>query len=287
MTGFGVGHSQIGDSGLTVELRGFNHRYLDVRVRVPPELADHAFFLEQLLREQLTRGRFDAGVRLSRGGAHTVALDVERAHRIYQSLLSFRDSVDPTAEVPFSILGVIPDLFSAQAQPNFDATRSSLQDAAGQAIANLAEMQTNEGQALQDELARRLLSTRKLHERIRSGTAELTAVYRSRLKERLLRLLDDSGLSLETGRLEQEVALLADKSDITEELVRLESHFEQFEKLLSSPGSVGRRLDFLLQEIGRETNTIGAKAQQAGVSHLVVDMKSEIERLREQVQNVE
>jgi len=111
--------------------------------------------------------------------------------------------------------------------------------------------------------------------------------YRTRLRERLDRLLAESGIQLDPARLEAEIVILADRSDVTEELVRLDSHFDQFAHLLATDGPVGRRLDFLLQEIGRESNTIGAKSQDAPIAHLVVEMKAELERIREQVQNVE
>jgi len=111
--------------------------------------------------------------------------------------------------------------------------------------------------------------------------------YRTRLRERLDRLLSESGVQVDAGRLEAEIVILADRSDVTEELVRLDSHFDQFTRLLNADGPVGRRLDFLLQEIGRESNTIGAKSQDAPIAHLVVEMKAELERIREQVQNVE
>jgi uncharacterized protein (TIGR00255 family) len=148
-------------------------------------------------------------------------------------------------------------------------------------------MREQEGAALGRELGRRLELARGLRERIREQAERLVPLHRSRLEERVQRLLKDSSVSIDQGRLELELALLADRTDVTEELVRLDSHFDQIERLLASDELIGRRLDFLLQEVGREVNTVGAKSQDAELSHVVVEMKAEVERMREQVQNVE
>jgi uncharacterized protein (TIGR00255 family) len=148
-------------------------------------------------------------------------------------------------------------------------------------------MREGEGAALHAELTKRLGKMRYFHEQIEDMRDGWTNIHRRKLKVRLSRLLEDVQSELEPNRLETELAILADKSDITEELVRLESHFNQFKSLIDSDEAVGRKLDFLLQEVGREVNTIGAKCQDASVSHIIVEMKSEVERLREQVQNVE
>jgi uncharacterized protein (TIGR00255 family) len=148
-------------------------------------------------------------------------------------------------------------------------------------------MRRQEGEALLRELSARLASARKLRATISLRGPEMLDGYRTRLRDRLDRLLSESGVQVDAGRLEAEIVILADRSDVTEELVRLDSHFDQFTRLLNADGPVGRRLDFLLQEIGRESNTIGAKSQDAPIAHLVVEMKAELERIREQVQNVE
>jgi uncharacterized protein (TIGR00255 family) len=144
-----------------------------------------------------------------------------------------------------------------------------------------------EGDALKRELTLRLAAVEALRKELDASSGHMLASYRVRLSDRLERLLRDGSARLDPGRLEAEVAILADRSDVTEELVRLASHFDQFEKLLAASDPVGRRLDFLLQEIGREANTIGSKCQDAKLSHFVVEMKAEVERMREQVQNVE
>lgn len=295
MTGFGVGAAPLGGGRVTVEVRSLNHRYLDVRVRVPLETQEHAFFVEQVCRERLTRGRYDVSVRfggLNGPAASSIAraplrLDAERGKAAYASLVSLRDIVAPGQDVPLSLLTSVPELFVADSAWDYEAARESLREASYAAIERLNEMRTEEGRALQRELETRLLVVRNLKHDMDRLAPDLVAAYQSRLRERVERLLADGPTRVELGRLEMEVALLADKTDIAEELTRLESHFEQFAALLRKDEPTGRALDFLLQEMSRETNTIGSKCQDGQLSHRVVELKSEIERLREQVQNVE
>jgi uncharacterized protein (TIGR00255 family) len=285
MTGLGVGEAVLEGGRVILELRALNHRFQDIRVRVPPSLSEHAFFLEQAARQKLGRGRYDVSVRTEGAAAAQPQISLERAESIYRSLCELRDRLAPGSEVPVTAVLGVPDVFVA-ALPNSDDARSTLERALDLASRSLAEMRRIEGAALEAELRGRLKSLWGLHARLAEHADQIVRDYRSRLSQRLTRLLED-GHALSTERLEQEVAILADRSDITEELVRLGSHLTQFGDLLAKDEAVGRRLDFLLQEIGREVNTIGAKAQHADQSRWVVDAKAEVERLREQVQNVD
>jgi uncharacterized protein (TIGR00255 family) len=287
MTGFGVGDAPLGDGRVTVELRALNHRFLDVRVRLPEELADQSFFIEQLARESLARGRFDVGVRLEGAALPPPLFSVERARALYRGLCQLRDELAPGTELPITALTGMPDLVTTPTTADSVGARAALKAAFETALTRLDEMRVQEGRALTRELNARLDSARRLRTVISARGGEMLEGYRVRLRERLERLLSESGVQLDPGRLEAEIVILADRSDVTEELVRLDSHFEQFARLLAADGPVGRRLDFLLQEIGRESNTIGAKSQDAPIAHLVVEMKAELERIREQVQNVE
>ncbi|HWZ91614.1 MAG TPA: DUF1732 domain-containing protein [Polyangiaceae bacterium] len=268
MTGFGVGDASLGDGRVTVELRALNHRFLDVRVRLPEELLDQSFFIEQLARESLARGRFDVGVRLEGAALPPPRFSVDRARALYRGLALLRDELAPGTELPVTALTGMPDLVTTPTTADSAGARAALKAAFDMALT-------------------RLDSARRLRVTISARGGEILEGYRTRLRDRLERLLSDSGLQVDPGRLEAEIVILADRSDVTEELVRLDSHFDQFQKLLEADGPVGRRLDFLLQEIGRESNTIGAKSQDAPIAHLVVEMKAELERIREQVQNVE
>jgi len=287
MTGFGVGDAPLGDGRVTVELRALNHRFLDVRVRLPEELLDQSFFIEQLARESLARGRFDVGVRLEGAVLSPSHFSVERARALYRGLALLRDELAPGTELPVTALTGMPDLVTTPTTADSEGARAALKAAFEAALLRLNEMRRTEGEALARELNARLESARRLRITISARGGEMLEGYRTRLRERLDRLLSESGIQVDAGRLEAEIVILADRSDVTEELVRLDSHFDQFQRLIEADGPVGRRLDFLLQEIGRESNTIGAKSQDAPIAHLVVEMKAELERIREQVQNVE
>jgi len=287
MTGFGVGDAPLGDGRVTVELRALNHRFLDVRVRLPEELQDQSFFIEQLARESLARGRFDIGIRLEGAALPAPRFSVERARALYRGLAQLRDELAPGTELPVTALTGMPDLVTTPTTADTEVARTALKAAFEAAFQRLNEMRRTEGEALARELRSRLDSARRLRTTISARGGEMLEGYRARLRDRLERVLAESGVQVDAGRLEAEIVILADRSDVTEELVRLDSHFDQFSRLLSAEGPVGRRLDFLLQEIGRESNTIGAKSQDAPIAHLVVEMKAELERIREQVQNVE
>jgi uncharacterized protein (TIGR00255 family) len=287
MTGFGLGQAPLGGGRICVELRALNHRYLDIRVRMPQELADQSFFVEQLARERVTRGRFDIGVRIDGAALPPPRFDIARARAAYRSLKQLRDELAPGTDLPVSALLGLPELFTGVDIADADRARKSLESAFDDALARLDVMRSEEGKALRRELEARLATLRQLVAEILARSGQLVESYRVRLSERLTRLLGDVSVAVESGRLEAELAIMADRTDVTEELVRLQSHFDQFERLIAASGAVGRRLDFLLQEISREANTIGAKSQDASLSHLIVDVKAEVERMREQVQNVE
>ena len=286
MTGFGCGEAELDGNKLTCELRALNHRFLDVRVRMPEDLASHAFFVEQLARERLSRGRFDIGVRLEDGGG-AARFSPTRARAVYESLLQLRDELAPGTEVPVAALASLPQLLVDSSRGGSAGLEQTLVQAFTFALAHLDEMRAREGQALQRELSERLTALRGLTETAKALSHGAAERQLARLRERVTRLLSDVAAAPDAGRLETELALMADRSDVTEELVRLASHFDQFDALLTDPAPVGRRLEFLLQEMSRETNTLGSKSQDVRLSHLVVDIKSQLEKIREQVQNVE
>ncbi len=286
MTGFGCGEADLDGHKLTCELRALNHRFLDVRIRMPDDLQSHAFFVEQLARERLSRGRFDIGVRLEDGSA-AARFSPARARAVYESLLALRDELAPGTDVPVAALASLPQLLVDSTRNGPRGVEQALLSAFTSALTRLDEMRAREGQSLSRELAERLQILEQLTAQARElsqGAAERQLL---RLRERVTRLLADSAVCPDAGRLETELALMADRSDVTEELVRLTSHFDQFRSLLSDAEPVGRRLEFLLQEMSREANTLGSKSQDVKLSHLVVDIKSQLEKIREQVQNVE
>ena len=286
MTGFGCGEAELDGNKLTCELRALNHRFLDVRVRMPEDLASHAFFVEQLARERLSRGRFDIGVRLDDGDSAT-RFSPTRARAVYASLLKLRDELAPGTEVPVAALASLPQLLVDTSSRSKLGLEQALSGAFEAALGRLDEMREREGQALARDLGERLHGLRSLSEAAKELSHGAAERQLTRLRERVARLLGEAAASLDPSRMETELALIADRSDVTEELVRLASHFDQFQALLSDVAPIGRRLEFLLQEMSREANTLGSKSQDVKLSHLVVDIKSQLEKIREQVQNVE
>ena len=296
MTGFGVGEAPLPGSNsdatttcgkLSVEIRAVNHRYLDVRVRAPNQLPDLGTVVETIARERLTRGRFDVTVRLEGAALGAVTVHKERARSVFAALVALRDELAPGMDVPLSMLSAVPDLFVPSIEQAGDAVRAAVSIAFDNALASLDEMRLHEGLALGDDIVRRLVTVRKLAHSIGERAPHVVELYEKKLKERAEKLRLATDVAVDPGRLEQEIALYADRVDICEELTRLESHTSHFETLLASSEGVGRRLDFLLQEMAREANTVGAKSQDAEIAHAVIELKAEIERMREQVQNVE
>ena len=286
MTGFGAGSSALGSGRLRLEIRALNHKHTDVRLRLPPELSEQGSFFEQLIRSRLGRGRFDVSVRVEGDIGARVEIDEAKLRAVYTSLKALGAELSPGTEISLATLATLPQVLTTHG-PAEQEMQEALKLAFETASEELSKMCHAEGAALLRDLSTRLTRLRDLTSELRSGASDLVSRHRTRLRERINQLLGGTAAQLASERLEQEIALLADKSDITEELVRLESHFEQFESLLGQSESVGRRLDFLLQEISREVNTAGSKSQHAEVAHIVVQMKSEVERLREQVQNID
>lgn len=287
MTGFGFGEAQLSSGKLAVEIRGVNHRFLDVRVRLPRELADLTTFVEQLAREKLTRGRYEVAVRVEGAVLGAPAIDRERARAAYKALCELRDELAPGADVPLSVLGAFPDLFASPVEREIERLHGAARTAFEAAVAALDGMRRNEGAALRDDLVKRLDRVKTLAREVERRAPEVIEAHRKRLRDRAERLRASTELDVDAARLEQEIAMFAERSDVCEELTRLDSHCAQFASLLQAEEPIGRRLDFLLQEMAREANTVGAKSPDAPIAHAIVEVKAEIERMREQVQNVE
>lgn len=287
MTGIGLGEAQLGDGRIAVTVRSLNHRHAEVRVRLPDELADLSLALEQAIRARVARGRVDVTVRLEGPALAAPSIDPRRARAVFADLTRLRDELAPGSALGIEALAPFAPLLVAAPAGQAAAAEESITRALDAAFTALVEMQDREGAALRTELTARVAEARRLTASIGARRTAATPLQRARLRERVSRLCADCGVSASESRLELELTMLAERGDITEELVRLGSHFLQFEELLGASGGVGRRLDFLLQEIHREINTIGAKSQDAELSRMVVELKAEAERLREQVQNVE
>lgn len=284
MTGYGRGVAEQGGRRATVDVRAVNHRFLDLKLRglpIAPALEEQ---VAARVRAALDRGAVAVSIHVASPGAAAAArIDPAAARRAHEAL----------AELARQLGVPPPDLALVLAQPGVVGSGDDADDevelpvlpALDAALAQLERMRAAEGLALAAELRARFDELTAQRAAIAALAAAQPAQLARRLAERARRLLDDA--EVDPARLAQEVALLADRADVTEELVRLASHVEQARALLDAPGAVGRRLDFLVQEMGRELNTIGSKSAAAEISALVVDAKAVLEKVREQVQNVE
>lgn len=285
MTGFGAGAHALGAGRVCVELRAVNHRHVDLRLQLEAGLERHAAALEALCRGRVQRGRIDVRGRVEGSLGAAIELDRDRARAAFAALAELRDELAPGADLPLSLLGSVPDLFREGAAVDDAEVEAALTRAAERALDELDAMRVREGASLRAELLR-LLDVIGAHtDQVRVRSAELPAERRARLRERLEPLLQD--LDVDPGRIEQEIVLFADRCDTTEETARLDAHLAQARAFLEVEEPVGRRLDFLFQEMSREANTIGSKSPDAGIAQRVVELKAAIQQLRQQVANVE
>ncbi len=288
MTGFGLGEASLAGGKLAVEIRGVNHRFLDVRVRVPRELGDLAAFVEQVAREKLTRGRYEVAMRVDGVALGAPVLDRDRARAAYRALCELRDELAPDSEVPLSLLGAIPDLFVSTVDREIERLREATRAAFEAAATSLDAMRSREGASLCDDLMKRLDRVRRLGRDIERRAPDVIETHRKRLRDRADRLRAAAEIDVDAARLEQEIAMFAERSDICRGADPPRKPLACSSRRCSrATSAIGRRLDFLLQEMAREANTVGAKSPDAQIAHAVVEMKAEIERMREQVQNVE
>ena len=284
MTGFGLGELSLNSSHLQLEIRSVNHRYVDVRVRLPHELSEFSFYLEQQCRKVLPRGRYDIELRLQDAkGSEPAAIDSWLAAA--KQLVALRDAIAPGQDVPLELLA---SLAPPKSTARFEATelRAVLDQLVDSTLASLLVSRSREGEVLKTELLSRGQKLRELRLSVEAMLPRLLADYRQRLETRLAELLSPSS-HIDSQRLELEVAILAERSDVAEELSRLSAHLDHYDSLLNEGPGVGRKFDFLLQELGREINTLGSKCHDVEVNRSVIELKSELEKIREQVQNVE
>jgi uncharacterized protein (TIGR00255 family) len=287
MTGYGAGSVAVGPAAITVEARAVNHRFLDVRVRFPPALFDHAAAAEEVARKLLARGRVELSARCDGRLGGKIVLDRERAKAALHELHELKTELGHPEPVPLSLLSSVPGLFAEEALSDPDQVRAAVRTATQAACRALTTMRAHEGAALAHDFSARLQRIEQLAAEIAARIPELSVIHREKLRARIAALLEGTGTVLEPNRLEQEVALIADRADVTEETTRLQSHCRQFAGLIAAADEqIGRRLEFLLQEMGREINTLGSKLTDLRVTASVLDLKAELERMREQVQNV-
>ena len=286
MTGYGRGEAHAGDITVVVELRSVNNRFRDLQLRLPRDYMALEPRINALLKEPFHRGRIDAFIRRSTVGSRsTVVADVALAHEYGMVINSLTQDMVGEREVPITFILSQPGVLSVTDAPvdvmgEWDVVETALQSA----IADLVDMRQKEGKALEIDLLSHLEELELAIDDVESVSQGINERLRNRLEARIRRMVGDR---FDPYRITQEVALLADKADVSEEVARLRSHCKQFAEAMDLVEPVGRRLDFLLQEMNREINTVGSKASEHPISHRVVNMKTVLERMREQSANIE
>ncbi len=287
MTGYGQGRAESSGRQLTVQIRSVNHRFFDLKLRLPPPWNDAQLEqrVNQRVRGALERGALTLTLHDSSQAIGAVNVNLGLASAYHRALEQLRAQLELVEPVSLTLVASQPGVLSSGESPaDSEQLWSELDPALEQALAALREARHREGTALRTDLLQRLGLLRGFVVELRTLAAQAPVEVQRRLTERLEKLLE---VPIDPQRLAQEVALLADRADVTEELVRLGVHFDEIARLCDLGEPVGRRLDFLAQELHREFNTIGSKSQRAEVAQRVVAAKAEVERLREQVQNVE
>jgi uncharacterized protein (TIGR00255 family) len=292
MTGFGRAQFEVNGLAFDVEVRSVNHRYLDARVRLPRLLAGFEADLRARIQARISRGKLDASV-VSPGGAaagQRLAIDLEAAAAYLRAAAELRQRHGVGGELRAQELLALPGVARfVEPEVTPEALREALFGGVDRALDALDAMRVAEGRARERDLAARVARVEEIAGSLATRAEALQRAVRERLRRRAEQLRQETGL-LDDARLHQEVVIFADRMDVAEEIVRLRSHVDQFRAITGEADAahpVGRRLDFLLQEFSREANTIGSKAADAPLAHEIVELKTEIERLREQVQNVE
>lgn len=288
MTGFGQGEAKNQHYGVQVELKSVNHRYLDLFIRLPKQYNQFEEPLRSAIQGRIARGRVEVMINVEEFGEQERIVGINEAllQGYLQALDTVRAVIGSTEQITLTQVLALPDLVEIQEpELDWDSLQVVFLEATQLALDNLENMRKVEGQRLKEDLLAKTAVVESLVDQVSEIAPQVVEDYRKRLQERLGDLLDGTNITEE--RFLGEVAIFADRCSIDEELVRLSSHIQQLKGSLHSDQAVGRKLDFLIQEMNREVNTIGSKANNLRIASLVVDMKSELEKIREQVQNIE
>jgi len=296
MTGYAQARSEQNGWAIRVSVKSVNHRFLDVRFRLPEGFDVYELRLRQIVREKIHRGHIDVNVNVQPGSTAPVQVNRELLQTYLQAAEELRRKMGGSAELDVVSLLRLPGVIGGLAPPlpetdeEQDQLGQTLDECLREALTKLDDMRHAEGRHLAEDLRARVARIGEQTEKVRELARALTPAFARRLQMRLKELLNGTGI--DPARLAQEAALLAERSDISEELDRLRSHLQQFAKLLDGAGELGKKLDFLLQEMHREANTMlsktpGVESEALAITGLSLEIRAEIEKLREQVQNIE
>lgn len=288
MTGFGAGDAETADFKVHIEVKAVNQRFLETNYHMPYSMNMFENQLTKKIKEYASRGKLDINIRFQdlRDKAVTVKVDKGLVAAYGQALQEISSQLELSAPVTAAQIASYPDVLKLNEEnADLEAAQPVLMQAMEQALESFVAMREAEGQNIQRDLLARIGILENFVGELEKLAPEIVAAYRQRLENLLREYLAKE--DIEESRIIQEVALFTDKVNYTEETVRLRSHFNQFRQIITAGEPVGRKLDFLIQEMNREINTVASKANSAGAAQFVVDVKSEIEKIREQIQNIE
>lgn len=288
MTGFGAGAAEDDSYRVLIEVKSVNQRYLEIGFHMPHKIDAFAEGMKKKIKEYVSRGKLDVNVSLTekKDKTQSVRVDKNLAIAYHKALNELSDLLHLPRPDDITQVAAFPDIIKVEDnEESFEGLEAVLAEAMDGALRNLKHMREEEGANLKQDFIDRLERMENMVERIAGLAPQIVAAYRERLQKTLGELL--SAEEIDQNRIIQETAIYSDRVNFTEEMVRLKSHFAQFRKILESNEPVGRKLDFLIQEMNREINTTASKANNAEAAQIVVDVKSEIEKLREQIQNLE
>lgn len=289
MTGFGRGEYKDDNYYFLVECKTINHKYCDINVRLPRKISFLEDKVRNLVKDYAKRGRVDLYIKLDLLGSEDVNLkfDETLADQYVGILKQIKEKFDLVDDISVMNVAKFPDIVKCEEkEEDEDLLWSMLKQAVEAALIKLKEMRSEEGKKLADDVIMRCDLLKNYIIEIEKNSDSVVIDYKEKLNNRISEMLEDPSI-IDENRLAQEVAIYADKSSITEEIVRFNSHIDQLKKTVVKSDSIGRKIDFLIQEMNRETNTIGSKSSDLSITNLVVEVKSELEKIREQIQNIE
>jgi uncharacterized protein (TIGR00255 family) len=288
MTGFGRAEVEEDGRKLTVELKTVNHRFLDINIRIPRTLGFTEELIRKSIKERLSRGRVDVFVNYStlESDAKTAIADLGLMRSYLEAARHAAEETGIQDDLQLSHMIRIPDMIVIdEASEDEDRLSRLVQKAASQAIESLEGMRLREGESLKINILECLDALEAIRRRVDARKDDVVSEYAAKLRQRISELIANT--EIDEARFNTEVALMADRADVTEEIVRLGTHINEFRKVVADKNAVGRKLDFMVQEMNREVNTIGSKSQDYDITSAVIEGKSIIEKIREQVQNIE
>ncbi len=290
MTGFGSGTATKDGITCTVEIKSVNARFLDLFIRSPKQINPFESIIRGLVQDRITRGKVEVSVSIQDAGERPKTFTINSVLRKQiQELLVQEEFYDDPKKVPLQAVNSISNEWIQQQDTPIaeDVLSEIVQESTNQALDALITMRTVEGKHIEQDLLSRITNLENIIKSIDEKKAGAVDAYREHIKGKIQEYLVSLEASISEDRFLQEIALLADKTDITEEIVRFTSHVVQLKNTLVDENSIGRKVDFILQEMNREVNTIGSKAMDSSITEFVVQLKCELEKIREQVQNVE